>query len=368
MVRTYRKKRKFFGNQHIDSTPSKVKRNSTENRSEANVSDEGSALGTPTQSGEEALGNSTRSASASKIGDVPKPTVNQDKLNGYRFIDIAILSTIFQMLLCKECFECQLEFLEDSSKRVGCASCLSLTCKSCGWTETFFTSEKMGYIFEINQRMVYSMRSIGCGLSAMNRFCYTMNMPSPVGTKPYSKHTKTILRAVKDVAEKTTKDAAQEIFTSKTQNGEEIAKTAVSCDGTWQRRGFSSLHGCVTVISMENGKILDIEPLSKVCNNCRKHENDEDTKEHREWKAEHKAKCKANYSGSSPAMEPEGARRIFGRSITSYGLQYNEFYGDGDSKSFTAVEHIYEEDYGVVIEKKECVGHVQKRLGTALGN
>ena len=85
-----------------------------------------------------------------------------------------------------------------------------------------------------------------------------MNMPPPVRTKPYSKHTKTILRAGKDVAEKTTKDAAQEIFTSKIQNGEEIAKTAVSCDVIWQRRGFSSIHGCVTVISMGSGKILDI--------------------------------------------------------------------------------------------------------------
>ena len=90
----------------------------------------------------------------------------------------------------------------------------------------------------------------------MKRFSCTMNMPPPV--RIYSKHTKTILRAAKDVAEKTTKDAAQEIFSSKIQDGEEIAKTAVSCDVIWQRRGFSSIHGCVTVISMGSGKILDI--------------------------------------------------------------------------------------------------------------
>ena len=45
----------------------------------------------------------------------------------------------------------------------------------------------------------------------------------PPGTKPYSKHTKTILSAAEYVAEKNTKDAVQEIFTSKIQNGEEIA-------------------------------------------------------------------------------------------------------------------------------------------------
>lgn len=343
MVRTYKKKRKFFGNQHVDSKPTKVKRNSTENRSGGSVpqphdthdDQEGEGFGKPTQS-----------ASARKIGEVPQPTVGQEELNGYRFIDSAIPSTIFELLLCKECFNCQLTFLDDSSKQVGCASCLSPTCKSCGWTQTFYTSKKMGYTFEINRRMVYAMRSIGCGLSAMNRFCWTMNMPPPVGTKPYNDHTKAILRAVKDVAEKTTKDAAEEIFNSKSQNGEEIVKTGVSCDGTWQRRGFSSLHGCVTAISMEK--------------DCKKHENDDETSEHREWKAEHKDKCKANYSGSAPAMEPEGAKQMFGRSVSSYGLQYNEFYGDGDSKSFTAVEHVYEKDHGVVVEKKECVRHVQK--------
>jgi hypothetical protein len=45
-------------------------------------------------------------------------------------------------------------------------------------------------------------------------------------------------------------DAAQEISNSKTDDGEDIVETAVSCDGKWQRRGYCSLHGCVTVISM----------------------------------------------------------------------------------------------------------------------
>jgi hypothetical protein len=73
--------------------------------------------------------------------------------------------------------------------------------------------------------------------------------------------------------------------------------------GTWQRRGFSWLLGCETVISMESGNILDVEKLSKVCKACKKHEDDADTTEHEVWKAKHQPKCKANYTGSSPAME-----------------------------------------------------------------
>ena len=53
-------------------------------------------------------------------------------------------------------------------------------------------------------------------------------------------------------------------------------------------------------------------------------------------------------------------------SVSTHNLQYTEFYGDGDSKSFSVVEDIYKKDYGKDVQKKECVGHVQKRLGTAL--
>ena len=42
---------------------------------------------------------------------------------------------------------------------------------------------------------------------------------------------------------------------------------------------------------------------------------------------------------------------------------YNEYYGDGDSKSFMKVKNIYE---GLTVKKLECVGHVQKRVGTRL--
>ena len=42
-----------------------------------------------------------------------------------------------------------------------------------------------------------------------------------------------------------------------------------------------------------------------------------------------------------------------------------KFLGDGGSKGFPAVEDIYE---GINVEKLECIGHVQKRLGNRLRN
>ena len=48
-------------------------------------------------------------------------------------------------------------------------------------------------------------------------------------------------------------------------------------------------------------------------------------------------------------------------------LCHTQFFGDGDSNGFNTVENTYK-DKGVNIVKKECVGHVQKRVGTALRN
>ena len=82
-----------------------------------------------------------------------------------------------------------------------------------------------------------------------------------------------------------------------------------------------------------------------------------------EWKNSHI--CKYNYIGSVGGMEPEGAKRVFARSITKHNLWYVEFVGDGDSKSFTNVKYTYPD---LEIKKLECVGHYQKRVGTRLRN
>ena len=45
--------------------------------------------------------------------------------------------------------------------------------------------------------------------------------------------------------------------------------------------------------------------------------------------------CPRDYTDSTPSMECVGAKRIFNKSMERNGLRYTEFYGDGDSKSFS---------------------------------
>ena len=47
-----------------------------------------------------------------------------------------------------------------------------------------------------------------------------------------------------------------------------IADCDVSLDGTWQKRGFASLNGLVTVIERDYDKCIDFEIKSKICKSC----------------------------------------------------------------------------------------------------
>ena len=66
-------------------------------------------------------------------------------------------------------------------------------------------------------------------------------------------------------------------------------------------------------------------------------------------------------------MEAGGVVSIFTRSKVVHLLQYTKYLGDGDSKAFKCV--VDADVYGgTEIEKIECTGHIQKRMGKALMN
>lgn len=119
---------------------------------------------------------------------------------------------------------------------------------------------------------------------------------------------------------------------------------AVAVDGSWQRRGYKSLNGVLTVTSLATGKVIDVEVLSKFCNREGK------------LKDNHEDNCEANLSGSSGAMEVTGAVYIFNRSQELYTMRYLEYLGDGDSKAYEAV--CASKPYGST--KIECIGHIKK--------
>lgn len=64
-------------------------------------------------------------------------------------------------------------------------------------------------------------------------------------------------------------------------------------------------------------------------------------------------------------MEADSVVEMFWRSIENYGVKYEYYIGDGDTKTFSNITNSqpYQD---LEVKKKECVGHVQKRMGKRL--
>ncbi|GFX29890.1 uncharacterized protein TNCV_4750181 [Trichonephila clavipes] len=121
------------------------------------------------------------------------------------------------------------------------------------------------------------------------------------------------------------------------------------------------MNGCVAALSVNTGKIVDIEIMSSYCPTCRKISKMPRSIESETVAAGHV--CLRNFQGSALKMEAVGATRIFQRSIVQRGLKYAHYYGDGNSKGFISVKDTYGKDS---VTKYECIGHVQKRVGARL--
>ncbi|GFW58959.1 uncharacterized protein TNCV_2830651 [Trichonephila clavipes] len=118
------------------------------------------------------------------------------------------------------------------------------------------------------------------------------------------------------------------------------------------KEDISFLNGCASVISIDSGKVLDVEFMSKVCRLC--------NFKNKELNTTHNY---AKHIRSSGAMEPLGVYCDFEQSVEMRKLQYVNFFGDGDSKGYASVKYIYGKN---TVGKYECIGHIQKRVGTKL--
>ncbi|GFV26305.1 uncharacterized protein TNCV_4029481 [Trichonephila clavipes] len=178
-------------------------------------------------------------------------------------------------------------------------------------------------------------------LTSLAKLCAFLGLPF-LSKLAFRNQERKLLKATERVAQENINAALSEI-----KGSNSFTKCGISIDGTWQRRGYSSLNGCVSAISVDTGKILDIEVMTQYCHICAKGNSQSS-----------KHVC-SNYKGSAGNMEVVGAYRIFERSNVR-NVQYNEYYGDGDSKGYESVKNFY----GInTVTKLECIGHVQKRVG-----
>lgn len=268
-------------------------------------------------------------------------------------ININLLSNVLNTsVLCTVCKNKSIK-IKFSKQVQGLASELSLYCEHCDFQRSFLNTDVSSKVcnsrdckvYELNTRLTYAMRSIGKGKAAAQMFCGIMNLPAPMHR--FDDDTSELRSTIRSIALKSMNNAAKE--------AEEINDSKdipVAIDGTWQRRGHVSMNGAVVATSVDSGKVLDVEVLSRFCK-CKN-------------KNRHDSNCRANFHGNSGAMESHGAVTIFERSKSLHSLRYVKFLGDGDSRAYKAVCEAKPYGDELSIEKLECIGHVEKRMGTRL--
>ena len=158
-------------------------------------------------------------------------------------------------------------------KKEGLAYFITVLCTECDYKFSSYTSKTVQPLvecskgmkpFEVNIRTVYALRSCSVGHTGLGKFCCMMNMPAPMTVMNYNNISNRLRDAAKIVAENSMKDAVVEAK----QYTNVVADIGVSVDGTWQRMGDSSLNGVVVAISIDTGKIVVLEVLTRYCRQC----------------------------------------------------------------------------------------------------
>ena len=159
--------------------------------------------------------------------------------------------------------------------------------------------------------------------------CGYVNISPPMTSKTFSDIQDNVIPSYIKTTEVNMKNSAIELRSGKK---DEIINTTISTDGSWQRRGFSSLNGLVTVIANNIGKCIDYRVKTKNFQACTLLERGKKGPNADKFRKYHK--CPLNHIGSSGIMESNGILECFELSVEKRQLRYLTYIGDGDTKSY----------------------------------
>ncbi|KAG8229879.1 hypothetical protein J437_LFUL008271 [Ladona fulva] len=300
------------------------------------------------------------STSAKKLKGTSDFNVSVAPNSAYSIFNFNLVFTMLSTILkCKTC-DSDVIFLKRGEQGLGFQLCVRCSCGE----KLINSSPKINNkAFEINRRIVFVMRLMGVGLHALNLFCSLMDLSKGFTQKTFYSAVDNIHSAVKGDYDLVIRKAGREEIekTREAENGEE--NLTVCGDGSWSKRGFSSMYGVITLIGQKTSKVLDNAVKSTFCHVCISMKSKAGTAEFDQWYSEHKEQCFINHDGSAGKMEVDGMLEIFARSIELHNTKYKRYIGDGDTKTFTSLLKVDKD-----LEKKECINHVHKRMGSRLRN
>ena len=125
--------------------------------------------------------------------------------------------------------------------------------------------------------------------------------------------------------------------------------------------GKNEIHP-IMVLLLDTEKCLVVEIMSDKCKACQTWQKRVNDVKYPEWKTSHQ--CKINHTGSANSMEAAVALRMFERSWVSQGLKYKNMLDNGDYSTYNNIRESKPNGEERIPNKLECIGHVQKRVGS----
>lgn len=260
----------------------------------------------------------------------------QDSSIEYRILNfITVFSTIATFVKCKTC-NSDIKFQTANMRGLGFK--IAVICDNCA-LRLVPPCSFIGHSYEINRRFVFTMRILGLELKGCEKFCGLMDMPNFLSQPTYDLLINNIHPCVLLVRDKLFTKAVNEEMEeiSNETNIKNNKALTVAGDGTWKKRGFTSLYGIASIIRYYTGKVLDIVAKSAFCKMCEVWEKKKGSAEYEEWRETHGLKCIINHQGSSGKMEVDTVVEMVKRSETLHDVKYANYIGDGDSKTYNGI-------------------------------
>lgn len=268
------------------------------------------------------------STSAKNLHSSSSDDIVYNPLHYYRIVEfMSIFGALTELLICKTCKK-DIQFQESGVRGFGFK--LLVSC-SCGRKE-INSGPLINTGYEINRRIVFVMRLLGFGCETLNIFAGLIDIGKGMSISTYDLYVRHIHTVASSVFDSVCKKALEEEKENNVKNRKPEGQCKVSGDGSWKKRGFTSLYGVTTLIAYYTGKLMDLVVKSGYCQSCIFWKGKKDTDEYTEWYKQHEENCCANHSGSADKMEVDSIKEMFSRFIEKFRVKYVNYIGDGDSK------------------------------------
>ena len=224
-------------------------------------------------------------------------------------MQLMCMNALFKNLACPQCLQSDVltaKLAKDG--HCGLSSKLEVACSECeDVVVRQYSCQRVGDAhssnvpFDVNIHAVFAFRGVGCGFSAIKKWCGLMNFPSCLAYNTYSSNltklessSRQTFEEIKKTTGKAIRDAYADVVVLPDQDG--VLNIAVSYDGSWQKRGHSSHNEVGCVIDLLTGLPIDYVVLSNFCLKCKI--GSSKSEETTDWQTRHARNCPKNYAGN----------------------------------------------------------------------